>query len=221
MPKTPIVKNLKPGFSLLELLVIVVILGIIVLIAVPSYKNFVPQSEVRADANAVRQLFQKARLSASAIQRPVRVLLDCTEETIKSGANPCRLEAQVPIFNSNGTIKSWNKLPGAQVNLHKGTEITYESQSNLKKARFDSYALLFNNFLPKSGGLPRTYGVYGKDGFNNDSFSVVFTPSGEAVTYCPLIMRFAHKSAGPKFNMLLTLVNSTGHVRLIEAPPIA
>ncbi|MDR2301290.1 MAG: prepilin-type N-terminal cleavage/methylation domain-containing protein [Deltaproteobacteria bacterium] len=218
MPKTRNAQRLKPGFSLLELVVIVAILGIIIMIAVPSYKNFVPRNEVKADANAVRQLFQKARLSASAIQRPIRVLVDCTEATRMGGENPCRLEAQVPIFNSNGTIKTWNRLPGGQVFLHKSTDITYESQSNLKKARFDTYASLFNNFFPKSGGSPRTYGVYGKDGFNDDSFSVVFTPSGEAVSYCPVVMRFANKSVGQRFNLLLTLINSTGHIRLVEAP---
>jgi prepilin-type N-terminal cleavage/methylation domain-containing protein len=218
MPKTRIPDRSKPGFSLIELIVIVAIFGIIALIALPSYRNFVPRSETRTDANAVRQLFEKARLSASALQRPVRVLLDCTEDTRLNGSNPCRLEAQVPIFNSNGTIKKWNLLTGGKVYLHKGTEITYESPANQKKARFDSYAALFNDFLPQSGGSPRTYGVYGKDGFNNDSFSAVFTPSGEAVTYCPLVIRFAHKTTGDKFSWLLTLVNSTGHIRLVEDP---
>jgi hypothetical protein len=186
-------------------------------IAIPTYISLVPRNEVKSDAQAVKSLFQKARLYASAIQRPVRVLVDCTPDTRQAASLPCRLEAQVPLFNNNGTIKQWNLLPGGRVFIHKGTDITYESSSYLKKARFDSYASLFNNFYPLSGGgSARTYGVFGKDAFNDDSFVVIFTPSGEAVTYCPLIMRFANKNTNSKYNWLLTLVNSTGHIRLVE-----
>jgi prepilin-type N-terminal cleavage/methylation domain-containing protein len=208
----------EAGFSTVELIVVIAIIGILMAIALPTYISLVPRGETKSDAQSTKQLFQKARLYASAIQRPVRVLLDCTEPTRQAGARPCRLEAQVPTFNANGTIKSWNLLPGGRVYLHKGTEITYESQSNVKKARFDPYAPLFENFFPMAGGTARSYGVYGKDGFNDDSFVVVFTPSGEAISYCPLIVRFKHKSTGPKYNWLLTLVNSTGHIRLVEAP---
>jgi hypothetical protein len=190
-------------------------------ITLPAYMAMIPKSEIKGDAQAVRQLLQKARLNASAIQRPVRVLLDCTPDTRQGSSRPCRLEAQVPVFNSSGAIKAWNLLPGGRVFLHKGTDATYESEPTLKKARFDSFATLFNDFHPMSGGAARTYGVPGKDGFGNDSFVVVFTPSGEAVTYCPLIIRFANRATGEKHNWLLTLVNSTGHIRLVEAPVIS
>jgi prepilin-type N-terminal cleavage/methylation domain-containing protein len=206
----------KNAFSTVELIVVIAIIGIIMAIALPTYMTLIPRTETKSDAQAVRSLMQKARLTASAVQRPVRVLLDCTPATRQGGSKPCRLEAQLPIFNANGTIKEWTLMAGGRIFLHKGTEISYESTSNVRKARYDFFAPLFNNFYPVSGGAPRTYGVWGRDGFNDDSFVVVFTPSGEAISFCSLTMRFGNKNMSSGHDWILSLINSTGHIRLTE-----
>ncbi|MDR2443784.1 MAG: prepilin-type N-terminal cleavage/methylation domain-containing protein, partial [Deltaproteobacteria bacterium] len=74
--KTP--RGLSGGFSVVEMLVVIIIMGILIVIAVPTYMSIVPSRELKADARAVMNAFQKARMSASIFQRPIRVLLDCT-----------------------------------------------------------------------------------------------------------------------------------------------
>jgi prepilin-type N-terminal cleavage/methylation domain-containing protein len=202
----------RPGFTTIELIIVMAIMGILVSIAVPTYINLVPRSEIKADAQAVKQLLQKARLNASSYQRPVRVLLDCTAPSKEKLDGACRLEAQIPVYNSSGAIKNWNLLPGGRVFMHKGTTVTYESNYNLVKPRYNDFTSFFNTFQLISGGVAnQTYGVA-----TPNSFVVAYLPNGEAVTYCPVIMRFANSHSGAKYNWLLTIVNSTGHIRLVE-----
>jgi prepilin-type N-terminal cleavage/methylation domain-containing protein len=207
------------GFSTIELIVVLAIIGMLMAIALPTYMNIVPRRELKADAQAIKQVLQKARMSASMYQRPIRVLVDCTDDTLQGASRPCRLEAQVPAFNANGSIKSWTQLSGSRVELHKNTAVAYESSSALKRARFDNYSGLFEGFYSVSGNGPRSYGVASKDGFAEDSFVIVFTPSGEGISYCPITMRITSRAL-EQVNAnawLLSLINSTGHVRLIQA----
>ncbi|MDR1111541.1 MAG: hypothetical protein LBP92_12845 [Deltaproteobacteria bacterium] len=207
------------GFSTIELIVVLGIIGVLMAIALPTYMNIVPRRELRTDAQAVKQILQKARMSASMYQRPIRVLIDCTDDTRHGFDRPCRLEAQVPAFNANGSIKNWSQLSGSSVELHKNTVIAYESSSSLKKARFDNYSGLFEGFFSASGTGPRSYGVGNKDGFAEDSFVIVFTPGGEGISYCPISMRLTNRLLSPDDDnaWILNLINSTGHVRLVQA----
>jgi prepilin-type N-terminal cleavage/methylation domain-containing protein len=208
----------KPrGFSLIEMIVVVAILGILSLIAVPSYLSLVPRQDVKSDAKAVANLMLRSRAAASNYQRPVRVLLDCTPETRQpgpGGAKPCRLLAEAAIFGENGLIKGWATIRGSQVDLHGSVNPTYLNSCVKKKSKFDAYAKLFDGFKPASGqGPTRTYGVRGLDGFDGDSFVVVFAPGGEAISYCGVDIRFSHKLLGDKNNYLVSVINATGHTR--------
>jgi prepilin-type N-terminal cleavage/methylation domain-containing protein len=205
------------GFSLVEMIVVVIIISVLIAIAVPTYLSVVPRREISADANVVMHLLQRARMAASNYQRPVRVLIDCTAATRQAGDKlPCRLEAQISLFDENGAVKQWRKLSVSDTQLHKATMITYlrPERIALTKPNFANYQGFFNGFKMADGTGSRTYGVNGLDGFAADSFVVLFTPSGEAVTSCPMEMRFANKLLGEKTNFRLTVVNSTGYVRV-------
>lgn len=204
------------GFSLVELVVTILIMAVLIAIAVPTYMSVVPKAEVKDDARVVMFLLQRARMAASNYQRPVRVLLDCTPAT-RAGRKPCRLEAQVPLFDSAGVIKLWRRLEVSDAELHANTLPTYRVPGDVArtKTNFVHYQNLFDGFLAADGtGPPRTYGVSGKHDFAADSFVVVFTPGGEAVTNCPMDIRFANTLLGDDNNWRLTVVNSTGHIRL-------
>jgi prepilin-type N-terminal cleavage/methylation domain-containing protein len=205
------------GFSIVELVVTILIMAILIAIAVPTYMSVVPRAEVKDDARVYMFLLQRARMAASNYQRPVRVLLDCTPATLGGGRRPCRLEAQVPLFDSAGVIKSWRRLDLSDAELHPATQVSYRNPADASrtKTNFVHYQNLFEGFLAADGsGGPRSYGVYGKDAFASDSFVVVFTPGGEAVTNCPIDLRFANTLLGDRHNWRLTVVNSTGHIRL-------
>ena len=205
------------GFSLVEMIVVIVIVAILISIIVPTYMSVVPRGEIKSDANTVMALLQRARSAASNYQRPIRVLIDCTPATRATSKDPCRLEAQVSIFDENGVIKDWKRLPVSDTKIHPATIVTYLRPERVNRTRpnFVYYQALFNGFKNADGsGASRTYGVFGKDAFNSDSFVVLFTPSGEAVTNCPMEIRFANKLLGESNNYRLMVVNSTGHVRV-------
>ncbi|MDR2455325.1 MAG: prepilin-type N-terminal cleavage/methylation domain-containing protein [Deltaproteobacteria bacterium] len=209
--------GLIEGFSLIEMIVVVIIIAILIAIAVPTYMSVVPRREISSDANTVMHLLQRARMAASNYQRPVRVLIDCTAATRLAGdREPCRMEAQVSLFDENGAVKEWRKLSVSDTQLHKATMITYlrPEKISLTKPNFANYQGFFTGFKSADGTGSRTYGVNGLDAFAADSFVVLFTPSGEAVTNCPMEMRFANKLLGEKNNFRLTVVNSTGYVRV-------
>lgn len=208
--------SLSRGFSMIEMIVVIVIIAILVAIAVPTYMSVVPRGEIKADANAVMFLLQRARMAASNYQRPIRVLIDCTPATRPSSQEPCRMEAQVSLFNQNGAITEWRKLSVSDTKLHSATMITYlrPERISLTKSNFSSYEALFGGFKNANGSGSRTYGVYGKDAFAADSFVVLFTPAGEAVTNCPMEIRFANRHLGESNNYRLIVVNSTGYIRV-------
>jgi prepilin-type N-terminal cleavage/methylation domain-containing protein len=210
--------SFKAGFTIIEILVVIIIIGVLMAIAVPTYLSIVPRGELRTDARSVMNLMQRARMSASNFQRPIRVLIDCTNATrgtsFGSYDKPCRIAAQVAVFNSAGAIKSWSPLTISDAELHKSTNITYLSNVSKKKPQFDHYKSLFGDFYTVDGSGPRTYGVYSEDGFNSDSIVVVFTPGGEAVSYCPVDLKFTNKHLTDSSAWKLSVVNSTGHVRL-------
>ncbi|MDR0355407.1 MAG: hypothetical protein LBJ64_06685 [Deltaproteobacteria bacterium] len=206
------------GFSTIELVVVIAIIGVLLAIALPSYFTFVPRNELKTDVQTVRNVFKKARVGAATYQRPIRVLIDCTPATRGADNNgPCRLLAEMPLYKSNGSIKAWVRLPGAAAELHKATNVNYSPATTFaEKASYSHYQKLFDGFPGLDDPTPRTYGVPGKPGFANDSFVIVFTPSGEAVSFCSLSMRFTNKFLQEKNVWLLNLVNATGHVRLMQ-----
>jgi hypothetical protein len=107
-------------------------------------------------------------------------------------------------------------MQSTYVELHGATNITYLDPANVSKTKsnFSQYKSMFGGFKALDGSGPRTYGVYGRDGFNNDSFVIIFTPGGEAVTNTAVDMRFSNSVLAEKSNWRLTVINSTGHIRL-------
>jgi Tfp pilus assembly protein FimT len=200
---------------MIEMIVAIVIIGVLLAILTPTYLSIVPRRAIKTDANAVTNLLKRARSAAANYQRPVRILVDCTPETRGSdGSEPCRSFAQMAVFNSSGAIKSWSPFATSSFTLNEGTEIEYQSNTAKIRPQYNYYKSYFNGFFSKNGVGPRTYGVSGLDGFNRDSFVVIFTPGGEAITYCPIEIIFKNRGLGNSNRWVLSVVNSTGHIRL-------
>lgn len=209
----------SPGFSLMEMIVVISILGILLGIAIPTYLSLVPGADLKADGRKILFALQRARLAASSYNRPTRVLLDCSPATLNAGgsANPCRLNAEMAVYDETGVVRRWIPIQSGKMDLTEATEISYISSFAAKREQFDHYQSFFNGFYTVDGAGPRTYGVAGKDSFNGDSAVVVFTPSGEAITYSKVVLRLTSAKKKSLKGFILEVINSTGNVRVKEA----
>lgn len=64
------------GFTLIELMIVIVLLGIVAAIAVPNFTDFIRKNEVQAKADELTQLLQYARSHAVSSRALVKVKQD-------------------------------------------------------------------------------------------------------------------------------------------------
>ncbi|MDR2421837.1 MAG: prepilin-type N-terminal cleavage/methylation domain-containing protein [Deltaproteobacteria bacterium] len=211
-----IVKRSPAGFSFVEMIVVVAILGVLLGIAIPTYITLVPNVDLKADGRKIMFALQRARQVASNYNRPTRVLLDCTAETLNYGGkkNPCRLDVELAVYDDSGVVRRWLEIPNGKIELNSSTVPTYKSVYTSKREQFDHYKSFFNGFYSMNGSGPRTYGVYNEDGFAGDSVVVVYVPSGEAITYSKISLHLASDRKQSLPGWTLDVINSTGNVRL-------
>jgi prepilin-type N-terminal cleavage/methylation domain-containing protein len=219
--KHSIIKSNLPGFSLIEMIVVIAVMATLLSIAIPTYLTVLPTTELKADGRKIMFAMQRARQVASSLNRPTRVLIDCTPETLtfEGKKNPCRLAVEIAAYDDKGKTTTWVAIQAGKMDLSPSTVITYRGPYNPPRDHFTFYQNFFNKFYSINGLGPRTYGVANKDSFAGDSAVVVYTPSGEAITYCKLqlLLKSSRKESIPGWE--LDVINSTGNVRLREALP--
>jgi prepilin-type N-terminal cleavage/methylation domain-containing protein len=211
-------KSNSPGFSLIEMIVVVSIVGILLGIAIPTYLAVVPAQDLKADARKIMFALQRARLVTSSYNRPTRVLLDCTPATLTYDGekNPCRLNVELAVYDETGVVRRWIPVQAGKMDLSPSTVVAYKSSVATKREQFDYYQSFFQGFHAVNGDGPRTYGVYNLDGFNGDSLVVVFVPSGEAITYSKVILSLKSSRKESLPGWTVEVINSTGNVRVKE-----
>src|SRR5215813_12553916 len=86
------------GFTLLELLVVLVILGLMVTLAVPLFTHAMPGVEAKAAARDVAALMRAARSLAIAGDREVTIAVDLDHRTVElAGARTQTIPAGIGI----------------------------------------------------------------------------------------------------------------------------
>lgn len=90
---------LSAGFTLVELMVTIVILAIVMAIAVPSFKEYMQNLQIRNAAESVLRGLQLARAEAVSRNAPVRFTLDATGSgwavcVLNAAGNACASQIQ-------------------------------------------------------------------------------------------------------------------------------
>jgi hypothetical protein len=78
----------------LELLTIVAIIGILAMIVYPNMSRLIPERRISSEARIIEGYLQKARVKASNVQRPIRVVINCN-------ATPCWVESQRAVYEGS------------------------------------------------------------------------------------------------------------------------
>lgn len=102
--------NLQKGFTLLEMMVVVVIIGILSVIAIPAYNDYIERGELADAKQAIISVYQS--FEANRIARPRDFL---TEDAFKKelANEKGKISSKITrLYNFNETIVSnQNKIP--------------------------------------------------------------------------------------------------------------
>jgi prepilin-type N-terminal cleavage/methylation domain-containing protein len=127
----------RRGFTLLELITVIAIVGILAAISYPLMSKLVPNQRIAAEGKRVESFLQKARAKSSNLQRPMRVVLNCT-------ASPCWIESQRATY-TNGVVDGWQsdgdrRTFNPDVNVSNTSSVTaYDGASTYAGIRYAIY----------------------------------------------------------------------------------
>ena len=97
----------KKGFTLVELIVVIAILGILALIAVPKFADIRTESQAKADAANIRTIESAAQLYLAAQANPTTVNISTNNNTDTAASNFLASYLKLPITQPGTTDKGY------------------------------------------------------------------------------------------------------------------
>ena len=99
IPLRPITYHLSPGFTLIELMVVVTIMIVLIVAALPTLREFSHGRRLQAGGNVVTAALRKTRTEAISKRKKHRSIIDTTTHA-------------VAIYdNDDNLVGNWEKLP--------------------------------------------------------------------------------------------------------------
>jgi len=97
--RPPITYHLSPGFTLIELMVVVVIMAVLVIASLPTLREFSHGRRLQAGRDTVIAALRKARTETITKRKRYKTVIDINKQA-------------VAIFdNDNNLVGNWEKLP--------------------------------------------------------------------------------------------------------------
>jgi Tfp pilus assembly protein FimT len=128
---------MKRGFTLMEALVIVAIIGVLLLIAIAAFGNILRRQRINGDAREVMAAMSIARIKATSANFPYTFTFNRTNGTYQvSGVEPLGPNRQsIPAYDANG-------------NGIRDTDTVFDTPRSLQYSTFDTTGV--TNPLPNS-----------------------------------------------------------------------
>lgn len=108
------------GFTLVEMLVVIVVMGILLMMAVPTLQMLAPRYMLGSTAKSLDSLMQKARLTAHNTQKPIRMVVDCRTAKQPNKQTSCTMLLYSANFDDTGKLNltvppgPWTELPNSR-----------------------------------------------------------------------------------------------------------
>ncbi len=112
--------NIPRGFTFMEVMVVVAVIGILAMMAVPAIMSLAPYQRARGEAQHAAVIMQQARLKAANTQKPMRVVVNCAKHV--ATGEPCVLLLQSAIYDL-GQVSGWTDIAGTRHEVHPKVDV--------------------------------------------------------------------------------------------------
>lgn len=145
---------LASGFSLVELLIVVVLLGILASIAIPSFQNMIAQGRLSNNSNDLMGAIQFARGEAIKRNQPITLSFNGQDWIVQDANNTLLRSGSIPDSLSITSATIAFAPTGLKTTTGTSTLCLYSSTGSSDKARKIDVGISGRTSVTKQSGCP-------------------------------------------------------------------